>query len=230
MEGSFGLCRRAFQMGKDLCIMVSANYFMMLLVSIPAIFIATTAHEFTRAAVSSALGDNYPKSQGRLTLNPFKHFEPIGFLLLLYSGGFGWGRPVDTSVLYYKNRKRDTLLTAILPSVVNLALGVIFLWLYLWVYAEMGLGAYSFAAIFLNTLYRYNFGLAVYNLLPVAPMDCVKVLSVLMPANTYFRYMQNEKLIQVAFLMLMFFGLITGIMNTIIHSVIGLFSGLFFIF
>ena len=194
-------------MGKDLCIMGSANYFMMLLVSIPAIFIATTAHEFTRAAVSSALGDNYPKSQGRLTLNPFKHFEPIGFLLLLYSGGFGWGR-----------------------SVVNLALGVIFLWLYLWVYAEMGLGAYSFAAIFLNTLYRYNFGLAVYNLLPVAPMDCVKVLSVLMPANTYFRYMQNEKLIQVAFLMLMFFGLITGIMNTIIHSVIGLFSGLFFIF
>ena len=93
-------------MGKDLCIMGSANYFMMLLVSIPAIFIATTAHEFTRAAVSSALGDNYPKSQGRLTLNPFKHFEPIGFLLLLYSGGFGWGRPVDTSALYYKQKTR----------------------------------------------------------------------------------------------------------------------------
>lgn len=208
--------------------MVSANYFMVLLVSVPAILIATTAHEFTRAAVSAALGDNYPKSQGRLTLNPFKHFEPIGFLLLLYSGGFGWGKPVDTSALYYKNRKRDTLLTAILPSVANVVLGLIFLWLYLGIYA--GTGGYTFAAVLLNTLCRYNFGLAVYNLLPVAPMDCVKVLSVLMPANTYFRYMQNEKLIQVGFLILMFFGLITGIMNVLIYGVIGFFTNLFFIF
>lgn len=210
--------------------MVSANYFLVLLASIPSILIATTVHEFTRAAVSGALGDNYPKSQGRLTLNPFRHFEPIGFLLLFYSGGFGWGKPVDTSALYYKNRRQGTLLVAILPSVVNLVLGVIFLGLYMGIFVKMNSGAYSFWALLLNNLCRYNIGLAVYNLLPIAPMDCVKVLSVLMPANTYFRYMQNEKLIQVVFLMLLFFGLVTGIMNTIIYGIIGLFSNLFFIF
>lgn len=201
--------------------MVSANYFLVLLVSIPSILVATTAHEFTRAAVSCALGDNYPKSDGRLTLNPFRHFEPIGFLLLFYSGGFGWGKPVETSALYYKHRKRDTLLTAILPSVVNLALGIIFLGLYIGISGKLS-NTYSLGALFLNSLFRYNFGLAVYNLLPVAPMDCVKVLSVLMPANTYFRYMQNEKLIQVGFLLLMFFGLITGIMDVVIGFVINL--------
>ena len=208
--------------------MTSSNYFFVLLLSIPGIVIATTVHEFTRAAVSSALGDNYPKSQGRLTLNPVKHFEPIGFLLLLYSGGFGWGKPGDTSALYYKNRKRGTLLTAILPSVVNLALGAAALWLYLGIFSQNG--AYSAAALLLNGIYRFNIGLAVYNLLPVAPMDCVKVLSSLMPANTYFRFMQNEKLIQMVFLALLFFGLITGIMNTLISGVIGFFGGLFFLF
>lgn len=86
------------------------NYFWIFLVSIPGIIVATTVHEFTRAAVSTALGDTLLWNRGRSTLNPVKHFEPIGFLLLFYSGGFGWGKPVDTSALYYKNRKRDTLL------------------------------------------------------------------------------------------------------------------------
>lgn len=208
--------------------MTSSNYFFMLLLGVPGILIATTAHEFTRAAVSSALGDNYPKSQGRLTLNPAKHFEPIGFLLLLYSGGFGWGKPVETSALYYKDRKRGTLLTAMLPSVVNLALGVIALWLYLGLFSQSG--AYSAAALLLNGIYRFNIGLAVYNILPVAPMDCVKVLSSLMPANTYFRFMQNEKLIQMAFLALLFFGLVTGLMDVLISGVTRFFGGLFFLF
>ena len=101
--------------------------FLVILLGIPGILVATTVHEFVRALASTVLGDNYPKSQGQVTLNPVKHFEPIGFLMMLYSGGFGWGKPVETSALYYKNRKRDTLLVAILPTVVNLILGLVFL-------------------------------------------------------------------------------------------------------
>ncbi len=65
-----------------------------ILLGIPAIMVATTIHEFTRAAVSTALGDKIPKEEGRLTLNPIKHFEPIGLILML-ACGFGWGKPVE---------------------------------------------------------------------------------------------------------------------------------------
>lgn len=200
------------------------NTLLVLLLGIPGILVATTVHEFTRALLSTVFGDNYPKSQGKLTLNPVKHFEPIGFLMMFYSGGFGWGKPVETSALYYKNRKRDTLLVAILPSVVNLVLGIVFLGVYQSL--KRSGGSYYLVAL-LNYMAYYNVGLAVYNILPVAPMDCVKVLSVVMPANQYFRYMQNEKLIQMIFLFLLFFGLITGFMDSIIYGIMSLFGGTF---
>ena len=63
------------------------NYCLILLMSVPGALIATTAHEFTRALVSTRLGDDLPANQGRLTLNPMKHFEPIGFMLLIFIGG-----------------------------------------------------------------------------------------------------------------------------------------------
>lgn len=199
----------------------SSNMIWTLVLGIPGIIVATTVHEFVRAALSTAFGDNYPKSQGRLTLNPVKHFEPIGFLMLFYSGGFGWGKPVETSALYYKNRKKETLLVAILPSVVNLVLGILFLILpgMLQMHHAAGLQLVYY-------LSYYNIALAIYNVLPVAPMDCVKVLAVLMPANQYFRYMQHEKLIQMIFLLLIFFGLVTGIMNSIIYGVISVIMGI----
>ncbi len=200
--------------------MGNANYLILFLVGIPGMLLATTAHEFARAALSVAFGDNYPKSQGRLTLNPIRHFEPIGFLLLYYSRGFGWGKPVETSALYYKDRKRDTLLVAILPSVINLLLGLLFLLAY-----RLVPGGEVVQAVIYYVAY-YNIALAVYNILPVAPMDCVKVLSVLLPANQYFKYMQNEKLIQMIFLFLLFFGVVTGFMNVLIYGVMGIFGAL----
>ena len=178
--------------------------FLVILLGIPGILVATTVHEFVRALTSTVLGDNYPKSQGQVTLNPVKHFEPIGFLMMLYSGGFGWGKPVETSALYYKNRKRDTLLVAILPTVVNLILGLVFLFAY---------GTFRSKGYYIGTLLHY---LAYYNV----------ALAVLLPANQYFKYMQNEKLIQMLFLFLLFFGMITGFMDKIIYAVLSLFGGM----
>lgn len=194
------------------------NALLILLLGVPGVLVATTLHEFTRALLSAALGDNYPKSQGRVTLNPVKHFEPIGFLLMLFSGGFGWGKPVETSALYYKNRKRDTLLVAILPSVINLLVGTLFLGIG---QATASVGS-PILSMVLSYVAYYNVALAVYNVLPVAPMDCVKVLAVVLPANRYFRYMQNEKLIQMIFLFLLFFNVISGFMGRIIAVVLSL--------
>ena len=199
------------------------NTLLLMAIGIPGILVATTIHEFTRALLSTIFGDNYPKSQKRLTLNPARHFEPIGFLLMFYSGGFGWGKPVETSALYYKNRRTQTLLVAILPSVVNLVMGIVFMGIYV-MFRKNGGNPYLIAL--LNYLAYYNAGLAMYNLLPVAPMDCVKVLAVVLPANQYFKFMQNEKMIQMIFLFMLFFGLITGWMDTLIYGVLNLFGNI----
>lgn len=198
------------------------NYFTLFLISLPGILVATTVHEFTRALVSTALGDTLPKSKGRVTLNPLKHFEPIGFLLLFYTGGFGWGKPVETSALYYKDRKRDNMMVAVLPSLVNLTLGIVFIALY----ANSMQGNYYIAAI-LQYLAYYNIGLAIYNILPVAPMDCVKLLAVVLPANKYFRYLQYEKMIQMIFLFLLFFGFFGNIFGGITSAIMNLLGSLF---
>ena len=208
---------------KGLESMEITNTLLLMAIGIPGIIVATTIHEFTRALLSTIFGDNYPRSQKRLTLNPARHFEPIGFLLMFYSGGFGWGKPVETSALYYKNRKTQTLLVAVLPSVVNLIMGIVFMGIYVMLRKS---GGNPYLIALLNYLAYYNTGLAMYNCLPVAPMDCVKVLAVTLPANQYFKLMQNEKMIQMIFLFMLFFGLITGWMDTLIYGVLNLFGNL----
>ena len=111
------------------------NILLQVLFGILSFFIVTTCHELTRALVSTALGDVAPKNEKNITLNPLKYTEPIGAMLFIITflqgyGAFGWSKVVHTSPLYYKNRKRDSLLVAILPSVANL--GLAFLVLIIW--------------------------------------------------------------------------------------------------
>lgn len=183
------------------------------LLQIPCAIFATTLHEFARAATSTLLGDKKPKNDGRLTINPVKHFEPIGFILMWVTG-FGWGKPVETSQMFYKNRKQGVLITAVVPSVVNILAAIVF---------ALTLKAVSInnsmLAFFISFLVRYNVSLAVYNIVPVTPMDGIKVLSAVMPANTYFKYIQYEKLIQMIFLLLLFMGYTDVIFNPVIRAI-----------
>lgn len=183
----------------------------MLAIQALCVLVATTLHEFVRAVVSTLLGDKKPKTDGRLTINPAKHFEPIGFILALLTG-CGWGKPVETSALFYKNRKAGVLMTAVLPTVANVALAFVCGRL-----LKLPMGYW--AGIVLAYLVRVNVALAVYNLMPVTPMDCLKVLSVVLPANTYFSYLQYEKLVQMVFFLLLFFGYTSVVFQPIISLV-----------
>jgi len=89
------------------------------ILAIPGILLATTIHEYFKALLSHRLGDPHPKLKGRLRLNPKRHFEPIGFLLMLLTG-YGWGLPVKTTNTYYKDRKIGTLTTYVAPCLINL--------------------------------------------------------------------------------------------------------------
>lgn len=195
--------------------MTSIVNLIILALQIPAVIFATTLHEFSRAAVSTALGDKKPKNEGRLTLNPIKHFEPVGFILM-WATGFGWGKPVETSPMFYKNRKRDTLITAIAPTVINLIAALISSVIYsLAPLDEMGIVGILLSYL-LVSIKQFNIYIAVYNIVPVSPMDCVKVLSCVLPANSYFKYIQYEKIIQMVFLLLLFMGYTDFIINPIV--------------
>lgn len=203
---------------------MNGNGFIALLMSAVAVVVATTVHGYTKALVSTKLGDVLPKQDKQLTLNPIAHFEPIGFILMLYTGGFGWGKPVETSGLYYKNRKQGVLLTAILPSVANLVLGLVF-----FVLVKKSPVPYQGASLlylFFVAGMRYNIMLAICNLLPIPPMDCVKVLSVVLPANQYFKYLQYEKMIQIIVILLL--GVFGRFLSGIYGLVVGFFDMLLF--
>ena len=195
--------------------MTSIVNLIVLALQIPAVIFTTTLHEFSRAAVSTALGDKKPKNEGRLTLKPIKHFEPVGFILM-WATGFGWGKPVETSPMFYKNRKRDTLITAIAPTVINLIAALVSSVIYsLAPLNEMGIVGILLSYL-LVSIKQFNIYIAVYNIVPVSPMDCVKVLSCVLPANSYFKYIQYEKIIQMVFLLLLFMGYTNFIINPII--------------
>ena len=92
------------------------------LLLLPAIIIGLSVHEFAHAFVSDRLGDPLPRAQGRVTLNPLRHIDPIGFVMLLLCG-FGWGVPVQIDPRYYKKRRRDEALVAVAGVTMNFKIG-----------------------------------------------------------------------------------------------------------
>lgn len=175
---------------------------------------ATTVFEYTKAAVSYALGDRLVKEKGELTLNPIKHFEPIGFLLFLLMG-YGWGKPVQTSALYYKNRKNGTILTYGVPIAVNIILGELFYVLSGFVNINnivdsvFYIGAHCFIK------------LAVFNIIPIYPLSGSYILKSFLDINDAVKYAQYEKIIQ----LIVIFALFFGYLNVPLDFISGLFIG-----
>ena len=100
------------------------SYILGRLIILPGIIIGLSFHEFAHAKASSVLGDPTPRLQGRVSLNPVSHIDPVGFLLLLLIG-FGWGRPVQIDPRYYKHRRRDELIVSLAGVTMNLLIAVL---------------------------------------------------------------------------------------------------------
>lgn len=184
------------------------------------VLIALPVHELAHAATAVHLGDNTPRAQGRYTLNPLVHIDPIG-AVLIFLVGFGWARPVQWNP---RNIDIDPRLGSILVSVAgplsNLLLALIALWL-----QSSGLVTNAFAADFLEFFAYINVLLFVFNMLPIPPLDGSHVLFALLPGNTFQLQMQLR---QYGFLILMaviFFipGVIRIPTNTIMDWMGGIF-------
>lgn len=196
---------------------------------IPAVLLALTLHEVAHGYVAYRLGDPTAKVLGRLTLNPLKHLDPIGTVLMLLTG-YGWAKPVPVNARYFKNPKKGMALTALAGPLVNLTLGLIFAVLYAisysLAYKPFMLAYYGsreaipllvFALVsFLGNFAMLNVAYAIFNLFPLPPFDGSRVLFLFLPQKWYFAVMKYERIL----MLIVLIGMASGVLWTPISYLI----------
>ena len=170
-------------------------------------------HEFAHAFAAYKLGDPTAKYNGRLTLNPFKHLDFIGAALLLFFG-VGWAKPVPVNQRNFKNPKGDMAITALAGPVSNLILAFIIL-LIVHVINIFYFNYYIF--FFLLNAAMINIYLAVFNLVPVPPLDGSRLLFAILPDRYYYKLQQYEQILSIVILVL----IITGVLSRPLSFVSG---------
>jgi Zn-dependent protease len=146
-----------------------------MLLALPGIIIGLSLHEFAHAYVSYKLGDVTPMVQGRVTISPFAHIDPIGFLLLMLFG-FGYGKPVEINPNNYKNPRRDEIFVALAGVITNFFVAVLFAFVYFLLARFNVISLYSTISTILINIIFINVHLMVFNLLPIPPLDGYKVV------------------------------------------------------
>ena len=199
-----------------------------LILTIPGVLIALTFHEFAHAWAANKLGDETPRVQGRLNLNPLSHIDPVGFIFLIVAG-FGWGKPVQIDVRNFKGKhsisKAEAIVAAAGP-IMNFILAFVFLIIYYILFAATDvLSGLSYEwqqiiYIVMTYIISINIGLGVFNLLPVPPLDGSKILMHFLPYNGKQWFYNNQQIFYIIFLLIWITGLSSAILNPIFSGVL----------
>lgn len=198
-----------------------------LLLSAPGVLIAITFHEFAHGFVAYKLGDNTAKNEGRLTLNPFDHLDPIGTLLLLVAR-IGWGKPVHVNPNNYTRKismeKGEALVSAAGPAM-NIILAFVFALINNALYKFAGTGFINSTVGFviillLQSTVMINVGLGIFNLIPLPPLDGSKIIMPFLPHKAKNWFINNEQIFYIVFVLIW----VTGIAGNVISPLITLTS------
>ena len=206
-----------------------------LLLSLPIIILALSVHETAHGFIAYKLGDPTAKNFGRLSLNPAKHLDPIGFVCMI-AFGFGWAKPVPINSRYFKKPKRDMALSAVAGPVSNLLLALVFAGIlkifliisgFITITGTLGFNLMRFCYILLNLGIQLNVTLAVFNLLPIPPLDGSKILYMFLPPHILYKFMDYERYISLILLVLLAIGVLTVPLSLISNAILSL---IYFIF
>ncbi len=186
-----------------------------LMVRVFVIFCVLPIHEFAHAFVAHKLGDDTARLSGRMTTNPLAHIDPIGALMIILAG-FGYAKAVPVNIRNFKKRKPYMALTALAGPVSNIIMAFIFMFVGLLLQVKVGVVEGSFVyyiVVFMITAAQINISLAVFNLLPIPPLDGSRIFSLIIPDKYYYTIMQYERYIVYGVLALVFFGVLDGPIN-----------------
>ena len=186
----------------------------LLILSALATLITLSIHEFSHALAAYKLGDNTAKYMGRLSINPIKHLDPIGALCMVFFR-FGWAKPVPIDPRNFKNPKRDFAISALAGPLSNLIIAFLSAFIYLLTYStlkdvsftnNLSLQIAQNSLDFLYIFHRINVGLAIFNLIPIPPLDGSRILNAVLPPRLYFKIMKYERTIYFVLIGWLFFG------------------------
>lgn len=196
----YDLVRNGLSM--DLVISLCARVFI--------IFCVLPIHEFAHGYVANKLGDPTARLSGRLTLNPLAHIDPLGSLMIILVG-FGYAKPVPVNISNFKRTKRKQYmaLTALAGSVSNVIMAFIFTFLYCLIYYKFNVNeTMAYIGLFFMYAATVNITLAVFNLVPIPPLDGSRILNALMPDKVYYKLMQYERYIVLGVFLLIILGVL----------------------
>lgn len=194
------------------------NYFIKALV----LFTAVPVHECAHAWVAEKMGDDTGRQQGRITLNPFAHLTLWGSLMMVLVG-FGWGKPVSVDPRNFKNPKKGMVLTSLAGPASNFIMA----FLAMIVYKMLGImsivnenDTMEMVAMVFLYITLINISLAVFNFLPIPPLDGSKIFNAVLPEKWYFTIMRYENIIFIVLIILLYSGLLDAPLSFLQNKVI----------
>lgn len=177
------------------------------------VFCCMPIHELAHGFIAYKCGDDTAKLKGRLTINPFAHLDWIG-TIMIFLFGIGYANPVPVNPARLKHPRRDMALVALAGPISNLLMG--FVWVFLF-YIINSAGNSNAGMLAIGYFFYYaaqvNVMLAVFNLLPIPPLDGAKIFSAVLPDKVYFKIMKYDRYIMIALMVLLFTGVLNGVIG-----------------
>ena len=184
------------------------TYLLGILLGVIPSLICITLHELSHGFVAYRLGDDTAQRAGRLTLNPLKHLDPMGLLMMLVFH-FGWAKPVPVNMMRFKNPKKGMALTALAGPGCNLLITVVFLFLYGALQKPLSDSSAGKTVLELLELTAYiSLGFCIFNLIPVPPLDGSKILFSALSDSAYWKLMQYERYGSIMLIVLVWTGVL----------------------
>lgn len=211
------------------------SIFMGVCVSAFVVFCLMPIHEYAHALIATKLGDQTARLSGRLTLNPMAHIDVLGAVMIMLVG-FGYAKPVPVNVrnTKLKNKKLAMALIALAGPISNLIFGflsVLMKYVVLYI-ASKTVNSMTTAVLALNIFFQYsamiNINLAVFNLIPIPPLDGSRILFAILPSKYYFGIMKYERYIMIGMLILLFTGLLSRPLSLLSGLIYNGFDQLFY--